>query len=92
MKWVKRTLTPRVDGGLAASHYHHISDIISRHPRVFVLALRRERGLRPPAGLRAAGRKAAAEGQTTAYHRDKPLIPQGRPIPDTVPFEMRQLN
>jgi hypothetical protein len=92
MKWVKRTLTPRVDGGPAASLYHHIIDIISRHSRVFVSAPRQERGLRPPTGLRVAGRKVAAEGQTTAHHRDKPLIPQGRPIPDTAHFEMRRLN
>jgi hypothetical protein len=32
------------------------------------------------------------ESRGPGHHRDKPLIPQGRPIPERAPFEMRQLN
>jgi hypothetical protein len=34
---------------------------------------------RAAAGLRVAGRKATAEGQTTA-HRSRPALPAGRPV------------
>jgi hypothetical protein len=35
--------------------------------------------------------KSRGPGQS-AHHRDKPLIPQGHPTPDTARFEMRRSN